>query len=34
MRRIAEAFDPTGKCAPGRLPLVRDPVLVEQSDGI
>jgi glycolate oxidase FAD binding subunit len=23
--RIAAAFDPTGKCAPGRLPLLREP---------
>jgi len=37
MRRIAEAFDPTGKCSPGRLPLTPAPVGVplagEQSDG-
>jgi len=36
MRRIAEAFDPTGKCAPGRLPLVPASVGVrgaaEQAD--
>jgi glycolate oxidase FAD binding subunit len=32
MRRIAEAFDPTGKCAPGRLPLATEATRREQVD--
>jgi glycolate oxidase FAD binding subunit len=32
MRRIAEAFDPTGKCAPGRLPFVAAAASREQVD--
>jgi glycolate oxidase FAD binding subunit len=28
MRRIAEAFDPTGKCSPGRLPLTAESIHV------
>jgi glycolate oxidase FAD binding subunit len=32
MRRVAEAFDPTGKCAPGRLPLAAAPAPMEHVD--